>query len=191
MAQAASTLRTYEYSALLLKWLDDNLTDTWSTKDHKSPWHLKNEFALSQTLVSVAQLAADHDVLLEIIELAKIRDKVNNVLERMTDGLTDSYAPLLPSILWSATALDIDIEPAFRKKASAITLDNYNKLSYASKVLLGQTITSGNIDCEDSSALKAIKRDAALMQYRYEQIELRDNSRHYKEVYGVDIALEI
>ena len=70
MAQAASTLRTYEYSALLLKWLDDNLTDTWSTKDHKSPWHLKNEFALSQTLVSVAQLAADHDVLQEIIELA-------------------------------------------------------------------------------------------------------------------------
>ena len=168
MAQAASTLRTYEYSALLLKWLDDNLTDTWSTKDHKSPWHLKNEFALSQTLVSVAQLAADHEVLQEIIELAKIRDKVNNIMERMTDGLTDSYAPLLPSILWSATALDIDIDPGFRKKASSITLDNYSKLSYASKVLLGQTITSGNIDWEDSSALEAIKRDTSLMQYRYE-----------------------
>ena len=109
----------------------------------------------------------------------------------MTGGLTDSYAPLLPSILWSATALDIEINPGFRKKASSITLDNYNKLSYASKVLLGQTITSGNIDCEDSSALEAIKRDTSLMQYRYEQIELRDNSRHYKEFYGIDIALEI
>ena len=30
-----------------------------------------------------------------------------------------------------------------------------------------------------------------MMQYRHEQIELRDNSRHYKEVYGVDIAKEV
>ena len=44
---------------------------------------------------------------------------------------------------------------------------------------------------EDSSLLQDIKRDCALIQYRYEQIELRDNSRHYKEYYGVDIAFEI
>ena len=36
-----------------------------------------------------------------------------------------------------------------------------------------------------------MRHDAALMQYRHEQIELRDNSKHYKDAYGVDIAMEI
>ena len=168
MAQAASTLRTYEYTALLLKWFDDNLVDHWATNDYKSPWHLKNEFAFSQSLVGIAQLAADHEALQEIIELAQIREKVNRVLAGMTGSLTDTYAPLLPSLLWSSTVLDIDIDEDFRRKASEITLQNYSKLSYASKVLLSQTINAGNLDSTDASALDAIKRDASMMQYRHE-----------------------
>ena len=39
--------------------------------------------------------------------------------------------------------------------------------------------------------MDAVRHDAALMQYRHEQIELRDNSKHYKEAYGVDVAMEI
>ena len=83
---------------------------------------MKNEFAFSQTLVGVAQLAADNDALAEIIELADLKSKVNEVFERMHHDLTDTYATLLPSLLWSSTVLDIGMEDNFATKATDITL---------------------------------------------------------------------
>ena len=47
MAQAAATLRRSEYTALLIKWLDDNLMDERAFVDKQAPWHLRGEFALT------------------------------------------------------------------------------------------------------------------------------------------------
>ena len=54
MAQAAATLRRSEYTALLIKWLDDNLQDERVFADKNAPWHLRGEFALTQALMGVA-----------------------------------------------------------------------------------------------------------------------------------------
>ena len=53
LSQAASTLRGYEYTALLIKWFDDNLSSQ-SLFDYSQPWRLKNEFSFSQTLMGIA-----------------------------------------------------------------------------------------------------------------------------------------
>ena len=47
MAQAAATLRRSEYTALLIKWLDDNLMNERNFEDKDAPWHLKSEFPLA------------------------------------------------------------------------------------------------------------------------------------------------
>ena len=65
-----------------------------------------------------------------------MENKVNEVLKIMNHELNDTYTPILPSLLWSFSALDIDLDKEFADKAFNITLSNYNKLSYASKVLL-------------------------------------------------------
>lgn len=55
MAQASATLRRAEYTALLVKWLDDNLQSENNVfTDTQSPWHLKAEFSLAQTLLALA-----------------------------------------------------------------------------------------------------------------------------------------
>lgn len=47
-------LRRSEYTALLIKWLDDNLQSERTFEDTKAPWHLKNEFSLAQTMLAIA-----------------------------------------------------------------------------------------------------------------------------------------
>ena len=39
MGQAAATLRRSEYTALLIKWLDDNLVDKQQFIDRGASWH--------------------------------------------------------------------------------------------------------------------------------------------------------
>ena len=83
MAQAAATLRRSEYTALLIKWLDDNLTDELTFVDKNTPWHLRDEFSLAQTLTAIAQLSADDPLCMEIIGLAKIEEKVSLLLNKL------------------------------------------------------------------------------------------------------------
>ena len=83
MAQAAAILRRSEYTALLIKWLDDNLQDEKTFEDTKSPWHLRNEFSLAQTMLAIAQLSAGDHQLMELISLAKIEKGVAPVLDKL------------------------------------------------------------------------------------------------------------
>lgn len=74
MAQAAATLRRYEYSGLIVKWLDDNLSNNFGKEflDRDQSWHLKGEFALAQTFTALAQIGADDPAMAELIRLARI-----------------------------------------------------------------------------------------------------------------------
>ena len=47
-------LRRSEYTALLIKWLDDNLQNRRAFEDTNQPWHLRDEFSLSQTMLAIA-----------------------------------------------------------------------------------------------------------------------------------------
>ena len=54
MAQAAATLRRSEYTALLIKWLDDNLCNEMTFVDKEKPWHCRDEFSLAQAILAIA-----------------------------------------------------------------------------------------------------------------------------------------
>ena len=86
--------------------------------------------------MGIAQLSADDESLQEILRLARIEDKVGEALSRMQHSLTPSYAPLLPSILWSAEVLDFELDKSFSEKALSLVTNNYRQISFASKVLL-------------------------------------------------------
>ena len=143
MAQAAATLRRSEYTALLIKWLDDNLTDELTFVDKKTPWHLRDEFSLAQTLTAIAQLSADDPLCMEIIGLARIEEKVTLLLNKLASiqlstGMNDSYSHLLPSLLWSSVCLNFSPNEDFTPIALSSALSNLDRIPFSSKVLLAQ-----------------------------------------------------
>ena len=142
MAQAAATLRRSEYTALLIKWLDDNLTDESTFIEKDTPWHLKDEFSLTQTLTAIAQLSAGDPLCREIIGLAKIEEKVTPILNRLANiqlsSNNDSYAHMLPSLLWASVCLDFAPNENFTEQALDSSLSNLNRIPFSSKVLLSQ-----------------------------------------------------
>ena len=106
MAQAAATLRRSEYTAFLIKWLDENMQDQKQFVDRHASWHAQNEFALAQTLMAIGQLASDSDSLMEIVRMARIEEKLQAILHTMNRDLSDSHTPILTALLWSIRALN-------------------------------------------------------------------------------------
>lgn len=195
MAQAAATLRRSEYTALLIKWLDDNLSDVGTFVDKSAPWHLRDEFALTQSLMAIAQLSAGDPQCMEIIRLAKIEEKVAPILEQLGNiqisQANESFAHLLPPLLWASTSLSFTPNEKFTPNALNLALRNLEKIPYSSKVLLSQVCKQLRESNYASELGPANVAHLAEMLYRYEQIEMRDNMREYKHLYGVDLALEL
>jgi hypothetical protein len=54
LAQASAILRRSEYTALLIKWLDDCLEDRAQFSSKQEVWRTGNEFAFCQTLQAIA-----------------------------------------------------------------------------------------------------------------------------------------
>ena len=88
---------------------------------------------------------------------------------------------MLPSLLWASVALNFE-ESVFTKKALDLSLRAQDKIPFSSKVLLSQVLQQ--LDHPPNQEVKEI-------MYRYEQIEMRDNTREYKNLYGVDLAYEL
>lgn len=150
MAQAAATLRRSEYTALLINWLDENLTNARNFEDKGAPWHLKSEFCLAQTLMAIAQLSAGDPLCMEIIKLAKIEQKVEPIIAKLArsqlveDGGNEvSYGTLVTPLLWASVALDFTSvlkAESFSDRAVQMSLRTQDKIPFASKVLLSQAI---------------------------------------------------
>ena len=126
MAQAAATLRRYEYSGLIVKWLDDNLSSDFGNEflDRDQAWHLKGEFALAQTLIAIAQIGADDPGMAELIHLARIEEKITPIFEIMEQDFGVEHVPIIPALFWSLHVLDLDsaISDKFEQEAIDLTL---------------------------------------------------------------------
>ncbi len=131
---------------------------------------------------------------MEIIELAKIEEKISPVIERLTTAQLEqgnkSYTPILPSLLWSTVALNFE-QTEFTCKALDQCLSHVDDIPFASKALLSQVCNALDQDNmlakTDLEALTKLRE----AQYRNEQLEVRDNAREYKHLYGVDVASEL
>lgn len=112
--------------------------------DAAKPWQLRFEFPLAQTLMAIAQLSAGDPLLMEIVELAKLEEKVGPILQKLTHQLesqNNSYVPLLSPLLWSSIALDFnDTTEQFSKRAIELSKEALDRIPYASKVLLNQSL---------------------------------------------------
>lgn len=64
-----------------------------------------------------------------------------------------------------------------------------NQLTYSSKVLLSQALNDSTVSDFFKSA--EFVKDCKIMQYHYELLDIRENSTHYKTLYGLDIANEL
>ena len=136
---------------------------------------------------------------MEIIGLAKIEEKVSLVLKKLASiqlstGLNDSYSHLLPSLLWSSICLNFKPNDDFTPIALSSALSNIDKIPFSSKVLLAQVcqhLKKRDESYIDDSNIESKVAHLEAMLHRHEQIEMKDNSREYKHLYGVDLALEL
>ena len=80
---------------------------------------------------------------------------------------------------------------AFWHKALEKIASDSDHLTFSSKVLLSQILYESDIPKDLSKKLSDLHQDCQQMQFRYEQIDLRENTSHYKTAYSVDIAAEI
>lgn len=64
-----------------------------------------------------------------------------------------------------------------------------NQLTFSSKVLLSQALNDPIVYALFKSPEFA--NECKTMQYHYELLDTRENSTHYKTVYGIDIAYEL
>ena len=97
-------------------------------------------------------------------------------------------------MLWSSICLNFAHNDDFTPIALSSALSNLDRIPFSSKVLLAQVcqhvkkIDESYID--DSNAESKVTHLEAML-HRHEQIEMKDNSREYKHLYGVDLALEL
>lgn len=144
MAQACAMLRRAEYTSFLIKWLDQNLTDSSLSRQFSQKnqtWHLSHEFSLAQALQGIAFLAgkgktSEETPLLEIVRLARLEAKVKLICDQIRVDMTADHAPILPALLWTHLAFGWEIDRPFLKAALATITDNSEKVSFASQVLL-------------------------------------------------------
>lgn len=76
---------------------------------------------------------------MELIGLARIEENVAPILDRLarfqlTEG-NQSYAPILPSLLWATVALNFE-KTQFTERALEISLVTQERIPFSSKVLL-------------------------------------------------------
>jgi hypothetical protein len=129
----------------------------------------------------------------EILTLSGLEHKVGSVIhDQLRFDVSDEHTILLPSLLWSHLALGWTSQPnnEFWQQSFRTILANKTPLTYSSKVLLSQVFN----DCEFS---KLCDPDAEFvaecrnLHHHYELLDIRENSKHYRKVYGVDVAAEI
>lgn len=107
--------------------------------DKQEVWKFDRQFSFTQTLLSIAQLTGDCPVMHEILQLANLEGKVNQVIDQyLSFDVSDSYTGLIPSILWANLTLgwNTDRNRKFWEKSFRIILANKVPLTFSSKVLL-------------------------------------------------------
>ena len=139
LSQAVAIGRLSQYAPLLI----DHMTQLLKhgrlrhnkTTGEVKPWHVKDDFAFVQCLVSIAQVATNESSI-ELLELTKLQSKINKVVSDLGAELNDSYAQLLPAIICSYDQLGWTIPPRFIENALPIVESNYESLHFSSKVML-------------------------------------------------------
>jgi hypothetical protein len=107
----------------------------------------------------------------------------------VNSDLNSEMSSLLPGLLWSHLALGWKLtnNDDFWHRAADLMIKN--QLTYSSKVLLSQALNDSTIAVFFKSA--EFVKDCKIMQYHYELLDIRENSTHYKTLYGLDIANEL
>jgi len=89
--------------------------------------------------MAIAQLTGNCPVMNEIIKLGNIETKVNQIIEEyLSFDLSPSLSGMLPSLVWSFTALDWNLQhnEDFWNKALKTMMTNQTALTFSAKVLL-------------------------------------------------------
>lgn len=205
VAQACAILRRSEYTQVLEDWLVEALNNQIELNffmPSREKWQLDKEKSMVSALQSVIFLMGDDEERLSAFK-HKVEQSLGQMQKHLEVEVTGDHLLLIPSLLWSLNNLGM-LSPTLCRKGLELIgehMGNQRYISFPGAVLLNQVLNDLEIRALETSdgglasILRALDDDSRekvqQLAYRFDQLEIKDNSALTKKLFGVDLPHEV
>ena len=163
---------------------------------------MSNELSFVSALQAILYLIGDDEQLFSAFK-DNCKHEVEKISGHLAIDISEQHLRLLPSMLWSLMCLDLlndQQHDLIHKSLSLIgnQMLESNHISFPGAVLLNQVINHLELQSLESgnNSLTEIltpdqKDHIQQLSFRYEQLELKENSQFTKKMFGVDVSNEV